>query len=79
MNLLYDAAATVKRNGSFTEEWATFRNVYFGQEYFQSFPGRNDMQKLNAWATNQGLLLQFVFESAGFSTSIKSVTLLPKP
>jgi hypothetical protein len=78
MDPLADVAAKAKREGTFTENWAALRNRYFRDE-LRSLSGTNDMAKIRAWAESQGLVMNFDYELDEFTSTIRTVTFIPKP
>ena len=74
MSYLDELAANVQSEGSFTTEWATIRQLCFPDGCLEKFPGRNNMQKLRAWAASQRLTMDFDLEFGNFSADIRAVT-----
>ncbi len=74
MGLLHEIAVRAKWDGAYTLEWAKLRSFIPNEPKLQDVPGRTDIQKLQAWAERQGLLMDFDLELVGFTTEIRTVT-----
>lgn len=74
VSLLHEIAVRAKWDGFFTQEWSTIRSYVFRDGSLVNYPGDNNMQKLNAWANSEGLVMGFDMEFGGFSSEIRSVT-----
>ncbi len=79
MSLLKEIAVKAKWDGSFTENWSTLRQLLSLECCLEHLPGDSDLQKLQAWARTEGLLMDFELHFADFSSHVRSVTFWKDP
>ncbi len=74
MSLLHEMTVRAKWDGQCTLEWRALRDSLLGESGLENLAGENELQKLNAWAAGEGLVMDFEVELVGCTSSISSVT-----
>ncbi len=79
MDLLHEIAVRAKWEGTCTLEWPSLRGSVSSDGCLEDVPGKNLIQKLKAWAEQQGLLMDFDVQFSGCTSHIHTVTFWNNP
>jgi hypothetical protein len=79
MSLLHEIAAAAKWDGTCTLKWSTLSSTISIEGGLEDLPGKNEVQKLEAWAEREGLFMDFDVEFSGCTSHIRTVTFWNNP
>lgn len=74
MCFLEKVAVTAKTAGSITLDWGTLRRGLSREGGLEFVPGRSEIEKLQSWAEELDLLMDYDVELQSFTSEVRTVT-----